>query len=130
MPHEIAALPDGNIALSDRQKHRVSVFTSNGSLVRRFGDYKEGPSLAGGNFSEPHGLAVRPDGTLPVCDRYNFRVQKFARQGEFQLLWKSAGTGDGSRHFPLGVAADRAGNVYVTDHYQHSVQKIPNRPMV
>jgi DNA-binding beta-propeller fold protein YncE len=123
MPHEIAVLQDGNIALSDRQNHRISVFTPGGSLVRRFGDYKEGAASAGGNFSEPHGLAIAPDGALLVCDRYNFRVQKFAPQGEFQLLWKTMGTGDDSRHFPLGIVADKAGNVYVTDHYQHSVQK-------
>jgi tripartite motif-containing protein 71 len=123
MPHEITVLPDGNIALSDRQNHRISVFTAGGSLVRRFGEYKEGPASAGGNFSEPHGLAVTPDGALVVCDRYNFRVQKFAPRGEFQLFWGTAGPVDDSLHFPLGITADKAGNVYVTDHYQHSVQK-------
>ena len=35
-------LQDGNIILSDRQNHRISVFTKEGSLVKRFGDFGEG----------------------------------------------------------------------------------------
>jgi hypothetical protein len=42
MPHEIAITKDGNVILSDRQNHRLSVFTKEGSLVKRFGEYGEG----------------------------------------------------------------------------------------
>jgi len=101
MPHEIAVLPDGAIALGDRQNHRISMFAPDGRVLRRFGDYAEGPDSAGGRFSESHRLAVTPDGALLVCDRYNFRVQKFTAQGAFQFLWKTAGSADDSRHFPL-----------------------------
>jgi len=87
------------------------------------GEYGEGAEAAGGAFSEPHGVAATSDGKLLVCDRYNFRVQKLSVDGAFELLWRTAGTGDNTRHFPLGIAADSSGNLYLTDHYQHCVQK-------
>lgn len=123
MPHELTVLQNGNIALSDRQNHRISIFTPSGHLVRRFGGYSEAPTAAGGDFSEPHGLATAANGALLVCDRYNLRVQMFGPASVFERLWRTAGPDDNSRHFPLGIAADKAGYIYVTDHYQHCVQK-------
>src|ERR1035437_3621473 len=128
MPHVIAVLPDGNVALSDRQNHRISVFTPEGRLVRRFGDYGEGAMAAGGRFSEPHGIAVTPDGALLVCDRYNFRIQRFSQAGGFEWSWKTAGAGGESERYPLGIATDKNGGVYVTDHYRHCIQKYRIQP--
>jgi DNA-binding beta-propeller fold protein YncE len=128
MPHEIAVLPGGGVALSDRQNHRISVFTPEGRVVRRFGDYGEGAAVAGGAFSEPHGIAATLDGALFVCDRYNFRIQRFSAGGAFESLWKTAGTGDESERYPLGIAVNRNGDVYVTDHYRHQIQKYRIQP--
>jgi len=128
MPHEIAVLPDGNVALADRQNHRISVFTPDGRLVRRFGDYGEGAQAPGGRFSEPHGMAVAPDGALLVCDRYNFRIQVLTPSGGFEWLWRTAGTGGDSERYPLGIATGKNGDVYVTDHYHHSVQQYRSQP--
>lgn len=123
MPHDIAVLAGGAVALSDRQNHRISVFSPEGKLLRRFGEHGEGAAAPCGRFSEPHGLAVTPDGSLLVCDRYNFRVQIFTPEGGVKSCWPAAGAGDDTQRYPLGVAADRAGNVYITDHYRHSVGK-------
>ena len=86
MPHELAVTKDGNIIMSDRQNHRISVFSPDGVLIKRFGDFGEGNDTAGSQFSEPHGIAVNENGDIFVCDRYNFRIQKFSSDGEFQLL--------------------------------------------
>jgi hypothetical protein len=47
----------------------------------------------------------------------------FTAGGEFKSSWPAVGAADDTQHYPLAVATDRAGNVYVTDHYQHSVRK-------
>ncbi len=123
MPHELAVAKDGNIVLSDRQNHRIAVFSKNGELVKRFGDFGEGKETKGGLFSEPHGVAVNDNGELLVCDRYNFRIQKFTSSEEFSNMWVTSGVMDNSKHFPLGIVAPKNGFVYVTDHYAHCVQK-------
>jgi sugar lactone lactonase YvrE len=109
--------------VSDRQNHRVSVFSNNGKLLNRFGEYGEGKEAAGGQFSEPHGLALSATGDIFICDRYNFRIQKFNSKNEYQMQWVTSGVFDDSKHFPLGLAVASNGYVYVTDHYAHCIQK-------
>jgi hypothetical protein len=128
MAHEIAIDGEGNILLSDRQNHRISRFSEEGQLLNRFGAFGEMIAPveeleAGGIFSEPHGIAVGPDGSIFVCDRYNFRVQKFTATGEFRLNLYTRGDRNSSRHYVLGVAVDHNLNVYIVDSYQHVVQK-------
>jgi DNA-binding beta-propeller fold protein YncE len=122
MPHEIAIAKDGNIILSDRQNHRISVFSKEGTLVKRFGDFGEGIEMKGGLFSEPHGVAVAETGDIFVCDRYNFRVQKFNQGMEYVSHWVTPGPLDNSKHFPIGIAS-ASGCVYVTDQFEHCIQK-------
>jgi DNA-binding beta-propeller fold protein YncE len=123
MPHEIAIAKDGSIILSDRQNHRISFFTKDGNLIRRFGEYGEGRDSGGKQFSEPHGVAVNEFGDIFVCDRYNFRVHKLNPNGEFTSQWYTSGVFKDSKHFPLGITAAKNGNIYITDHYAHCIQK-------
>jgi tripartite motif-containing protein 71 len=123
MPHEIAVLKDGNIVISDRQNHRISVFSKDGNLIKRFGDFGEGKDAKGNQFSEPHGVAVGGNGDIFVCDRYNFRIQEFNANGEFVKLWLTPGLFDNSKHFPLGITVTKEGSVFVTDHLAHCIQK-------
>ena len=53
----------------------------------------------------------------------NNQIQKFTPDGTFLTQWGSFGTGDGQFKQPWGVAVDSAGNVYVTDYWNHRVQK-------
>jgi DNA-binding beta-propeller fold protein YncE len=123
MPHEIALTPTGNIILSDRQNHRISVFSGDGVLVTRFGKFGEGKDSDGNQFSEPHGVAVNNSGEIFVCDRYNYRIRKFSPGGDYITSWFTSGNFDNSKHFPLGITVIRNGTVYITDHYAHCVQK-------
>lgn len=121
MPHEIVVNEAGDIILSDRQNHRISVFSNGGELKARYGEYGEGREITGGLFSEPHGIALNERGELLVCDRYNFRVQKFSPRMKFQGAWLTSAIFEDSRYFPLGIATAKNGLVYVTDHYAHTV---------
>jgi len=123
MPHEIAITKEGNVILSDRQNHRLSVFTKDGNLVKRIGDYGEGKDAKGGQFSEPHGLAVSAGGDIYVTDRYNFRIQKLNANGQPQLHWLTSGIFEDDKYFPLGITVDKNGSVYIADHYDHCIKK-------
>ena len=130
MPHEIAVSKDGGIILSDRQNHRISFFTGDGILIRRIGEFGEGNGSLGMQFSEPHGVGVDEAGNLYICDRYNFRIHKISPSGNFIFQWFTSGVFDDSKHFPIGIAITKEGDIYVTDHYAHCVQKYLIREIV
>ncbi|MCL2726552.1 MAG: NHL repeat-containing protein [Polyangiaceae bacterium] len=82
-------------------------------------------------FNHPWGIAIGPDSSLYVGDNFNQRIRKVAINGTVSTY---AGTGSGgyadnncaNATFgnPEGIAADKAGNVYVADASNHVIRKI------
>jgi len=75
-----------------------------------------------GQFSSPQDVATDRLGNFYVADNGQessvnggVRIQKFDSSGRFLAKWGSYGQGDGQFTFPVSVATDSAGNVYVTD---------------
>ncbi len=87
------------------------------------------PGSDPGQFDAPRGLAFAPDGTLYVADSRNHRIQHFTSDGELINVWGVFGdlnSGDaplGTFNEPWGVAVGPDGSVYVTDTWNHRVQK-------
>lgn len=82
-----------------------------------------------GQFNAPRAMAIGPDGSIYVADSRNHRIQHFSAQGQFINQWGSfgdlnAGTAnDGTFNEPWGVAVGPDGSVYVSDTWNHRVQK-------
>ena len=74
VPFRVAILPNHNIAVSERRRHCISVFSKEGQHVLRFGHFGEEPGM----FNQPTGIAVRLDKELVVVDVGNKRIQLFA----------------------------------------------------
>jgi DNA-binding beta-propeller fold protein YncE len=53
----------------------------------------------------------------------NNRVQKFDGNGTFLTKWGSAGSGYGQFQYPIALATDASGNVYVADQNSDRIQK-------
>ena len=73
-----------------------------------------------GQFKEPHAVAVGAEGVVWVSDEGNARVEEFNEKGEY--VGRFGGEGHGKEQFggakagwPMGLALDAKGNVYVTD---------------
>jgi NHL repeat len=102
----------------------------------------------GGEINSPRGIGTDPSGAIYLADLGNHRIQKFDSSGTFLRAWgkdvdTAAGTGfevciaangdtcqagtagglGGEFNFPIGVATDPAGAVYVTEGSNNRVQK-------
>jgi predicted membrane-bound mannosyltransferase/DNA-binding beta-propeller fold protein YncE len=82
-----------------------------------------------GQLNMPRGVAVAADGSLYVADTLNYRIQHFSAAGEFINSWGSfadISVGDapgGTFNEPWGIAIGPDGSIYVTDTWNHRVQK-------
>lgn len=77
-PRDIAVTGD-RIYVTDTGNERVQVFALDGTFITAFGGYGEG----NGQFIEPTGIAVAPDGSIWVADSGNARLQQFNAEGAF-----------------------------------------------
>jgi DNA-binding beta-propeller fold protein YncE len=118
-PTSVAVDRDGNVYVSDEERHDVQVFDRDGNFLRRWGSLGSGP----GQFNHPSGLAADQEGNVLVVDSLNNRVQKLTPDGRMLLIWGEAGAGPGQFNLPWGIGADRQGRVYVADWRNGRVQQ-------
>lgn len=82
-----------------------------------------------GQLQSPHGLAAASDGSIYVVDSKNNRIQHFSEKGDLLNIWgtfadssKTAAPG-ATFNEPWGIAVGPDGSVYVTDTWNHRVEK-------
>jgi DNA-binding beta-propeller fold protein YncE len=82
-----------------------------------------------GQLQAPRGIKVAPDGSIYVADSKNHRIQQFSPNGDALRAWGSfadQASGDapgGTFNEPWDVAVGPDGSVYVSDTWNHRVQK-------
>lgn len=148
VPLAIAIGAAGDVLVGDYSFARVEEYASgNGSVtfVNQWGS----SGTDAGQFQGPTGVGVDSAGDVFVVDTLNDRVQEFDPSGDFLRAWGSGvvdgaqqletctpvsqcragnnGSAVGEFNYPLsqpaGIAADSAGNVYVTDFDNARVQE-------
>ncbi len=87
------------------------------------------PGNGSGQFEYPRDIAFDTQGNIYVLDSENARVQKFDSTGKFLTMWgqkspeNSPSPPGGTFAQPWGIAVDKTGNVYVSDTWNHRIQK-------
>lgn len=122
----------GAVYVSDQGNHRIQKFSSTGTYGSKWGQYGN----TNGKFNSPQGVAVDPSThDVYVADFSNHRVQRFTSDGVFVMgigngtTWTGAapvpvsGNLSGEFNGPVGVAVDEDGALYVSDFYNHRIQK-------
>ncbi|MBI3399250.1 MAG: 6-bladed beta-propeller, partial [Deltaproteobacteria bacterium] len=97
----------------------VNVHSVNVSFNLQIGSEK---GAANGQFYEPAGIAVAPDGKIYIVDSENNRVQVFNNDGQFIKIFGTKGRGDGQFRMPFGIAIDADSRLFVTDSKNGRIQ--------
>jgi uncharacterized protein (TIGR03663 family) len=136
-PRAVAVGPGGETVIADTGNHRIVLLDGNGGVIKAVGSYcgmadpanqqcidpdGAGPlEMGDGQFFEPWGVAMAPDGTIFVADTWNGRIQVFDSQGNFLRKWGRFDTTNGELGDPFaifgprGLAVDLAGSLLVAD---------------
>ncbi|MEU1409662.1 NHL repeat-containing protein, partial [Streptomyces sp. NPDC005728] len=140
-PYGVAMDGAGNLYIAEVSNHRVRKVTPNGIITTVAGNGQNGFVSDGGpavatKLNSPYSVAVDGAGNLYIADYGNHRVRKVTPNG---IITTVAGNGqngfvsDGGPavatklNYPLGVAVDREGNLYIADQSNHRVRKVtPN----
>lgn len=137
-PRGIAVDGGGNVYFSDYANQRVRKITPAGIISTVAGDGTVGFGGDGGpataaKLNYAWGVAVDGSGNLYIADQNNCRIRKVNTSGIISTI---AGTGscfiggDGGPataalvQFPVGVACDGSGNVYIADYGNNRIRKI------
>ena len=114
-----------SLAQSTYTPYTFTTFAGGGGFVS--------PDVAGNppQFNNPNGVAVDGTGNVYVADTFNHVIRKVSSDGTVTTLAGVAGqegnvegTGSGARfYFPIDVAVDIAGNVYVAEG-SHIIRKV------
>ena len=133
-PFGIGLDSQGNAYIGDEGNHRIRKMTPAGVVTTLAGSGAEGfadGTRNGAIFNYPSGVAVDASGNVYVADYLNGRIRRVTAAGVVTTL---AGTGDADYldgpaatarfNFPVSVATDASGTVYVADLGNQRIRKI------
>ena len=137
-PQAVAVDGLGNLYIATAHLGRIRKVDAAGTITTVAGTGESGFSGDGGpaveaEFRELHGVAVDGLGNLYIADRNNQRIRKVDSAGTVTTVAGNGGrgfAGDGGPASqaqlsePEGVAVDGAGNLYITDSFNHRIRKV------
>ncbi len=133
-PVGLATGGSGNLYVADASNNRIRMISPAGIVTTLAGSGDPGSAdgaAAASSFFRPYGVAVDATGVVYVADNLNHRIRKISPVGIVTTLAGSgeSGSADGTAaaatfSYPLGVAADAAGSVYVADFQNNRIRKI------
>lgn len=142
VPQGAAVDKNGNIYIADTGNNTIRKINSNGVVVT-FAGFAGSAGSADGNgtgarFQLPQGIAVDDFGNVYVGDSGNYTIRKITVGGDVSTLagavhqsGSADGPGAAARFgYPIGVAVDGSGNVYVADNGNNTIRKITSTGIV
>ena len=139
-PTGVAADFRGNLYITDYGNNRIRKVDTNGVIMTVVGNGTRGFSGDGGAATNatiavylPNGLALDANGNLFIADENNQRIRIVNTNGIITTVAGNGSTsysGDGglatsaSLNYPLGVAVDAVGNLFIVDELNQRIRKV------
>jgi RHS repeat-associated protein len=137
-PYRVAVDAQGNIYIPQNSYHIIRKVDTSGIITTVAGNGSNGYSGDGSPATEaqlnyPTDVAVDSSGSLYIAEGYNNLVRKVDTSG---IITTVAGdgtngySGDGGPptqarlRYPLGVAVDASGNLFIADELNHRIRKV------
>ena len=130
----------GNLYIADSGNHRIRKVDSSGTITTIAGSGEtgfDGGSFGGdggpaseGRLAFPTGVATDGAGNLYIADSDNHRIRKVDSSGTITTIAGFVDPGDGGPateaqlDYPVGMAVDGAGNLYIADQINHRIRKV------
>ena len=140
-PEGVAVDRNGNVYIADWH-NAVRKVTPGGKITTFAGGGTSGLGDGGpatsANLGSVLGIAVDPQGTVYISDPGHNRVRQVSPRGTITTFAGSGvpgSSGDGARAtsawltFPMGLAVDAKGNVYIADRDDNRVRKVWKGPL-
>ena len=136
-PYAVAVDRDNNMYITDSSNHRIVKFIPNAGVLTNFAGlirhpgFQDGVSYLG-RFDNPKGIVFVPArGALVVADSGNNLIRQITLDGTVTTLagHLNPGLADGAGlsarfSFPVGLAVDASGNVYIADTKNDAIRKL------
>lgn len=141
-PRGIALLADGRLALSDVNRHTISLLNTTTGAVTLLAGLTDTPGFVNGKgaaaqFHRPYGVKQDNNGDLIVADANNNAIRRVTLAGVVTTIAGSGAAGfqDGSTLAalflaPQSVAIDGLGNIYVGDNGNYRIRRIDTKGSV
>jgi hypothetical protein len=134
-PQGLAVDLAGNVYVADSYNHTVRKIAPDGFVSTVAGNGMGWGAVDGtgseAGFTGPAGVAIDRSGVLFVTDLYNHTIRQISPDGVVTTVAGKAGvwgSEDGIQgavrfNYPVGIAVDAAGNLYVADSENHTIRK-------
>ena len=135
-PSGVAVDKSGNVYVADTNNHKIRKITPAGivSTLAGTGAVGSTDAIGAARFNFPSGIAVGANDNVYVSDTGN-HVIRLIRNIEGQALvvtiagstsprWEDGAGSYASFNYPMGIAVDAGGNVYVGDKNNRKIRKI------
>jgi RHS repeat-associated protein len=139
VPYGVAVDSAGNIYIADEGNNRIRKVTSTGAISTVAGNgtagyLGDGGAATSAELYDPFGVGVDGAGNIYIADFANNRIREVTASTGYISTVAGNGTagfsGDGGAaisaelNYPIGVAVDSAGNIYITDGQNERIRKV------